>query len=343
VRVGDEVEPRTPVARALLPGVLQTIKLAEKLGVEPRDVKSFFRLAEGDSVESGQVVAETKGFFGLFKSSVASEWGGVVESISDITGNILVREPPTPVEVAAYVKGSIAEVLEGEGATVETRGAMIQGIFGIGGETAGEIRVVAASHDQVLHADNIHAEDKGKVLVGGSGMTYDAMAKAAEIGIAGLVAGGIKDEDLVRFLGYDIGVAITGQESVGVTLMVTEGFGFLSMAQRTFELFGSLGGRQASMNGATQIRAGVIRPEVIVPLEVVSEKASVAASGGELTIGTPIRVIREPYFGELAVVSELPPTLQVVESGAHVRVLRAKLSNGEEVLIPRANVEIIGG
>jgi hypothetical protein len=31
----------------------------------------------------------------------------------------------------------------------------------------------------------------------------------------------------------------------------------------------------------------------------------------------------------------------VVESGTEVRVLKAKLNDGEEVLIPRANVEII--
>jgi hypothetical protein len=61
----------------------------------------------------------------------------------------------------------------------------------------------------------------------------------------------------------------------------------------------------------------------------------------ELTPGTPIRVIREPYFGRLATVTDLPPQLMVVDSGTEVRVLKAKLDSGEEVLVPRANVEII--
>jgi len=60
-----------------------------------------------------------------------------------------------------------------------------------------------------------------------------------------------------------------------------------------------------------------------------------------LEIGTPIRVIREPYFGQLGKVTELPSQLQVVGSGAEVRVLRARLEGGEEVTVPRANVEII--
>jgi hypothetical protein len=341
VKTGDRVEPEQVVAQAKLPGVLQTIKLAEKLGVEPRESRGFFRLKEGEAVEEGQVVAETKGLFGLFKTTVVSETTGTIESISDVTGNVLVREPPIPVDVKAYIKGTVAEVLEGEGTIIETRGAMIQGIFGIGGERVGTIRMAVEAHDQVLQADNVHESDRGKILVGGSGFTYDALAKASEHGVVGIVAGGIKDSDLIRFLGYDIGVAITGQESVNLTLVVTEGFGFLGMAHRTFELLRSLEGKEASINGATQIRAGVIRPELIVPLDLGAEKTDKAHESGELKIGTSIRIIREPYFGILGTVTELPAQLVTVESGTEVRVLKAKLEGGDEVTVPRANVEIM--
>ena len=59
--------------------------------------------------------------------------------------------------------------------------------------------------------------------------------------------------------------AITGQEEKGITLVVTEGFGDLAMAERTFELLRGCAGMRASVNGATQIRAGVLRPEIIIP------------------------------------------------------------------------------
>jgi len=123
--------------------------------------------------------------------------------------------------------------------------------------------------------------------------------------------------------------------------MVTEGFGFLNIAARTLELLRTLEGKEASINGATQIRAGVIRPEIIVPLENTPAGEPAKDSAGELKIGTPIRVIREPYFGKLAAVTDLPAKLMVVDSGTEVRVLKAKLEGGEEVVVPRANVEII--
>jgi hypothetical protein len=342
VSVGDRVTPDQVVARAMLPGPLQTVKLAEKMGVDAKDAPPFFRLALGAPISKGQVVAESKGFLGRFgKTSVVSDYDGTVESISEVTGNVLIREPSIPVDVTAYIEGVIASVMPDEGAIVETRGGMVQGIFGVGGERHGVIKVLAQTPDQIIEASDISEADAGKILVGGAGMSYEAILKAAELGVIGLVAGGVKDGDLTKYLGYDIGVAITGTEQIPLTLLVTEGFGYLKMASRTLELLRSLEGKEASINGATQIRAGVIRPEIIVPLANAVGDVPEASSGGELTIGTAIRVIREPYFGRLASVTDLPAQLMVVDSGTEVRVLKAKLEGGEEVVVPRANVEII--
>lgn len=344
VKPGDPVKHDSVIARALLPGALQTLKLAEKLGIEAKEVRTLFRMKEGDTVTKGQVVAETKGIFGRFKQTVTSDFEGSVESISEITGNALIREASIPVDVEAYIQGSVAEIIPEEGAIIESRCAMVQGIFGVGGERNGVIRVAVKTPDDVLDASVIQDSDKGKILIGGSGITYDAIMKATQVGVIGLVAGGIKDSDLTKFLGYDIGVAITGQEAINLTIMVTEGFGYLSIAQRTLDLLKSLEGQSASINGATQIRAGVIRPEVIVPLAADAKSATPTQEVLELKVGTPIRVIREPYFGQLGKVTGLPAQLVVVDSGTEVRVLRAKLDKtGEDVTVPRANVEIIAG
>lgn len=341
VKVGDAVGPTDVVARAMLPGVLQTIKLAEALGIEPKDTATFFQAKVGDYVTKGQLVAETKGFLGWFKNHVNSKVEGTVESISDVTGSVLVREAPIPVDLPAYMRGKIAEVIPEEGAIVETRGAMVQGIFGVGGERHGVARVAAPSPDKPMLPEHILDSDGGKILAGGSSITVEAIRRAVAVGALGLVVGGIRDSDLIEFLGYDIGVAITGSEHIDLTLVVTEGFGNLAMAERTYNLLKTVEGKEASMNGATQIRAGVIRPEVIVPLELGAQSTHVAASGGELTTGTPIRIIREPYFGAIGEVTALPATLQRLESGTEVRVLMARLQNGDEVCVPRANVEII--
>ena len=341
VQIGQSVEPDTVIARAKLPGILQTIKLSEKLGVDAKDAPDMLTLKPGDPIAKEQVIAETKGMFGFFKQKVISDYTGTVESVSEVTGNLLVREPSIPIDVNGYVKGVIADLIPDEGAIVETRCAMVQGIFGIGGERTGSVRIAVKDGGEVLDASHILPTDEGKILVGGSGVSYEALVKATEVGAKGIIAGGIKDQDLVKFLGFDIGVAITGNEAISITVLITEGFGFLAMAGRTFELLKSLEGQFGSLNGATQIRAGVIRPELLVPLSSATAEGHKAAQVFSLEIGTPIRAIREPYFGQLGHVTELPPNLEVLESGTEVRVLHAKLSDGRNVVIPRANVEIV--
>jgi hypothetical protein len=297
----------------------------------------------GSLVEVGQIVAEGKKMFGLFKAPTAvCDFAGTLESFSDVTGNALVREPSIPIEIDAYIKGKIVDVMPEEGAIIETRCAMIQGIFGVGGERQGVIRIAVTGPDQLLDEGNIKPDDQGKILIGGSGMTAAAIKKASSVGAAGIIAGGLKDSDLIEFLGYDIGVAITGTEKINLSLIVTEGFGFLPMASRTFELLKSLEGMTASLNGATQIRAGVIRPEVIVPDPPQAGTSTAESKALALEIGSQIRIIREPYFGIIGSVTELPAELVTLDSGTHVRVLRAKLGSGEQVTVPRANVEIIG-
>jgi hypothetical protein len=113
---------------------------------------------------------------------VQSDYSGTVENISDVTGNVLVREPSIPVEVKAYIRGKIADILPDEGVIVESRGAMVQGIFGVGGERTGTIRVACGSHNQVLDENCVKDDDAGKILVGGSGMTAEASRRLAGSG-----------------------------------------------------------------------------------------------------------------------------------------------------------------
>ncbi len=343
VQEGDTVQPDTVVARALLPGILQTVRAAQMLGIEPKQIRSALKVQEGDEVEKDQVIAETKGFLGLFRGVAKSPVKGTVELISEVTGHIGVRQPPTVIDVNAYVQGRVVKVMPQEGAVIETQGALIQGIFGVGGERRGVLRVLVQSPSETLTAQHIPNDVQGQILVGGASVEADAIRRAAELGAVGIVAGGIRDTDLVQYLGRDIGVAITGSEDIPLSIIVTEGFGTIQMANRTFRLLKSLEGSTASINGATQIRAGVIRPEIIVPLEDPSRlpESPPAREAQALDIGSAVRIIREPYFGRLGTVVELPPELMEIESGTHARVLKARLDDGAIAIVPRANVEII--
>jgi hypothetical protein len=345
VKKGDIVSSDTVVARTELPGIVEPVNVANILGVPPQDVPESMLKKVGDRVQEGEMIAKSKSFFGLFSASAKAKISGTVENISSITGQVLLRGAPVPIEVKAYLNGIVTNVFESEGVEVTTKGSFVQGIFGIGPETHGPIKMLSKNNKEILTEKEFDSSCKGQVVVGGSMITAAGLRRAIEVGAVGIVVGGFNDKDLRDFLGYDLGVAITGNEDKGVTLVVTEGFGEIMMAQKTFDLLCRHEGQEACINGATQIRAGVIRPEVVIPkidtLSQVGKEKVVQEENLGLTIGSPVRVIRQPYFGKLGKVSDLPSKLQMLESESKARVLEVEFEDGKKSIIPRANVEMI--
>ena len=345
VTTGENVRANQAVARAELPGKVYPMNLANQLGVAPDEISEYLIKKAGDPVQKDEILAENKPLIKWFKTEILSPITGVVESVSTVTGQVLLREPPRVLELLGYVDGLIVEVIPHQGVVVETNCSLVQGIFGIGGETWGEIVIAVTSPDEVLTPRHLTANMKGKVVVGGSFISSDALARAKDAGVAGLVIGGIHDKDLRALLGYDLGVAITGTEQVGFTLILTEGFGTIPMADKTFKLLSAHAGQQASISGATQIRAGVIRPEIIIPKGGISGDRGVATVPERegIRIGDQVRIIRDPLFGKIGEVASLPSDLQKIPTESEVRVMEVRFADGSTAMIPRANIELIEG
>lgn len=344
VRVGDRVHADTVIAKAELPSDVVSVNVVNLLGITPQEIHEFMLKKEGEAVKEKEPIAENKPLIKWFKTVVRSPITGTVETVSNITGQVLLRKPPRVVKLMAYIEGTVTKIEEHFGAEIQSTATFIQGIFGIGGETYGELRVVADAPGDVLTADSIVAEHKGKLLVGGSLVEAGALKKALEFGVRGIIAGGINARDIKELLGYELGVAITGDEDIDITVVVTEGFGQIGMAERTFNLLKQREGSVASISGRTQIRAGVMRPEIIVPVgeaDVGRVRGTRSVSETGVKVGDEVRIIREPYFGRLGRVKGLPPQLQKIETEAKVRVMEVELKGGEKVIVPRANVEII--
>ena len=342
VAAGKTVTPDDIVARTYLPGNVQMVNIANLLNIDAQDIAEVMLVDIGSEIKEGELLAETKGVFGFFKSSAVSPVDGVLESISDVTGQVVLREVPIPVEIDAYMNGKVASVLEEEGVVVTANAVFIQGIFGMGGENRGELRVLVDNREDELTSEMIPGDVKGAVIVGGSFISLEAYKKAISVGAAAVVSGGFNYHDLKDVLGYTLGVAITGSENLGTSLILTEGYGRIPMGNRCFELLQQHNGKFTSVNGSTQIRAGVIRPEIVIPLTADDSKEarSDKDTTSGISAGSLVRVIRAPYFGDIGTVVSLPSELQQMESETMVRVAEVEIG-GETLVIPRANLEMV--
>lgn len=342
VQIGDSVVADQTVARAELPGELYILRISETLGIEPFEVMKGLKVKTGDLIRKGQAICEHAGLFGLFRSRFEAPISGTIDLIAERTGHVGLRLPARQIEIDAYISGKIAGIEAGKAATIETQAAYVQGIFGVGGERQGQIALLPVAANKNLEPGDLPADCKGKVLVGGTCPSGEFLRRAAEAGAAGLVTGSIDDSALKEYLGYDLGIALTGDEDISMTVIVTEGFGRIELADRILNLLSRFETELASVNGATQVRAGAVRPEIIIPHTRVHTTSEREASGGEgLYVGREVRIIRVPYFGMRATVTDLPHIAQQIETGAMTRVLVARLEDGSEVTVPRANIELV--
>lgn len=82
------------------------LKVSEILGIDPEDLPKYMLVKTGDKVRRGDVIAKYVGMSGLLKREVISPADGVIESINEKTGSVViaeqtveeVEERPRPVE-----------------------------------------------------------------------------------------------------------------------------------------------------------------------------------------------------------------------------------------------------
>ena len=335
VEEGVSVEANDVVASTEIPGNVQMLNIANELNIDPDQVSDCMLCSLDEHIKKGQIIAQSKGLFGLFKSEVKSPLDGTIGNISDVTGQVIISEKPYPIEVDAYIPGKINNIFEKEGVLVSSYGMLIQGIIGIGSEKKGYIKTI--DNKDIDSSENI----SDNIIVMKSNLTYDFYKKLSDLEVQGVVCGGIDYNTLTKILKKPLGVAITGMEDT-ITIIVTEGFGEISMANRTYELLNKNNEKFASINGATQIRAGVMRPEIFIGSNIEGESLKPFNEESlAISIGSKVRIIREPYFGQIGEVVELPSELVKIHTETTSRVAIIKLEDGSKEIIPRANLEVI--
>jgi len=331
---GESVTADQVVARAARPGRLSIVHATSRLGLDPADLDKVLRVQVGDSVEEGDLLAEVVGLWGLFRGQCKSPVTGQIEYASNTTGHVGIRTPPESIEVRAFIDGVIQERLGKEGVIVQGLGALIQGIYGLGGERRGILCLADKTSLEEWH------EEKERILV---------------------FPKGLDDRDLPRLLGatHVAALLVAGLCSATLkilrdpkqwahavfppTVILTDGFGELHMDHRILRILEDLMGHIASVDGTTQIRAGVVRPQVFVsrPTPAQGNERVPSRPAGSLSVGCKVRILAPPDFAVQGTVVELPEEPRLIETGSFVRVATVKLDPNRIRVVPRANLEVL--
>ena len=314
-----------------------TINVMQELNLQPYLFNDCLRVQVGSTVIPDQVIAERKIRWNRY--FVQSPVYGKVVNIND--GCVTIQPLHVRTELSAYLAGRVTSVVDGQGVNIQSFAQVMPGRYGIGGEAGGALLSVAQPDRDITTAD-VSADWQGKVVVGGKSVGLEVLRLAGDVGTKALVLAHIPLEILSAYSGSEM-VGFTGDEGVPMTIVLTEGFLPAPMPRMVWQRLAEMNGNYASVNGTTHIRAGVIRPEVVVSQRVWPESAHEdVEQPPALTIGKRVRMVTNPYRGLVGTVVALPPDRQPIATGSLAKVAIVDLS-GEQVAVPMGNLEVWQG
>ena len=324
VKLNQKVASTDPVAEATWAREHILIDVARKFRISPSAADQLMLVKEGDEVLQDVEVAAEKGL--IPRTLYAPRNGRVVAAGS---GQILMETGETTVKVKAGLSGTVVEVIQNRGAIIRAVGVLVQGVWGNGRIDTGNLFNLMEKPDDVLVPERLDISMRGSVILAGHVRDSETLQAAANVPVSGLILSSISPSlfSVARQMRYPI--------------VAVDGIGHVPMNSVAYKLLTSNSKREATLNAESLSNYTGTRPEIIIPLPV-SQEPPPPEDIMELSPGQTIRVRRAPHAGATGTLTKIIPGLTTLPSGLRAQAANIKLDNGEQIIIPLANLEIVG-
>ena len=213
---------------------LHSLKAADELKIEPEKLKPYIKCEIGQEVEKNQELAAT--FSPVNWRTCKSPVRGKVKDINYKYGLIIIEPLSEELELEAWMPGLVDKVTD-KGCIIVNQGTIIQGVWGNGGQAYGKLSCDEIDPDFVMTKSTASRE---------------LLSQLQSLKVRGLVTGSISLIDL-------------DEVKPEFPILISEGFGETPMNPEILDILRANEGRIAAIDATTQLRAGVKRPQLIIP------------------------------------------------------------------------------
>ncbi|MFQ3647098.1 MAG: hypothetical protein SNJ54_10260 [Anaerolineae bacterium] len=327
VIVGQSVDIRTRIGRAIVPARHVIIEAASILGLRDPNALANMLLVKPNQIVSRQT--PLAGRDPKRGKRVFAPSDGLIVSLD--RGSIIFQERPELIDLEAGVRGTITLVTDRK-VYVETVGSLVTGVWGNGRSVIATLRMEPSNGIDQLPTETLDPAFKGEIVISTRPLTAQSFHVMSARGFAGVIAPSMPAELLPL------------AENEPRAIMLTEGFGVPRMNSGALDLLKEMDGFLATLNANKPSRAHLLRPELVVNRGSVDQSLRAPNVYEPLKVNARVRVTREPHQGQVGKVLELPKLPQRFESGLRAPAARLLLLNtNEQVVVPLANLELIGG
>ena len=323
-KLNQKVSPTDVIAEATWAREHVLIDVARILGISSNAADRLLRVKEGDTVAAGSEIAISKG---IIPHTIRAPQAGRVVAAGG--GQVLMETGETKVELKAGLPGTVVQIIPYRGAIIRTVGVLIQGIWGNGRIETGTLTNLTEKPGDALDASRLDISLRGSIILAGLLKDADTLRAAAELPVRGLILSSISP------------ALLPTAQQMRFPIVAIDGFGQSPMNSVAYKLLSSNAKRETTINAEAFNRHTGARPEVIIPLPV-SQEPPPPTDIDTLEIGQTVRLQRAPHAGAIGTLANLPSGLITLPSGLRAFAAEVKLENGEQVLVPLVNLEIVG-
>lgn len=323
-RIQQKVSPNDVIAETRWAREHVLLDVARLLNVSPNMADRLVKCHVDDELPANAEIATGKG---LFAKTVRVPRAGRVVAVGG--GQVLMEVGETKMELRAGIPGTVIQILPNKGVVIQTAGGLVQGVWGNGRIDSGVLVNLADTPDAILTPKRLDVSLRGSVILGGLVKDAEALEAAAELPARGLILSSIYPSLLPK------------AREMKYPILVTDGFGALPMNSAAYKLLSTSAKREVTVNAEFYDRYTGARPEVIIPLPISSDPPS-PKEVEEFAPGLQVRMRRPPFMGMIGSIVSVKPGLTTLPSGLRASAAEVKLENGETVIAPLVNLEVVG-
>ena len=323
VDLNHRVRSRDLIAEAQVSPRHLFVDVAKILGIDARDVARYLTRDKDERIEKGEVIA---GPVGIARRTVKAPSDGYIVAI--VEGKILYGVRSDPFLLIAGIPGEVVHTDGSTSVTIETTGALIQGVWGNNQKDFGVMRIIGEGPRDRLLTDQLDSGLRGAVLIAGICDHPAPLYQASELSIRGLILGGLSAEliPIVERLPYPV--------------VILEGFGPIPISPPAYELLSTSRGREAALDAQSPEPYNSQQPEVIIPLPVVNP-VDLPEDIVTLTPGVRVRATRAPHQGIVGTLERVIPQTVNYPSGILAKSAIVDLDIFGRTNVPLANLEVL--
>ena len=321
-RRGQQVNPSDVVAEANLSPEHLLLDVARGLGVPVKKADKYLKCKAGDEVGEGEMLA---GPAGMGRRVVAPKAGLVIVAGD---GQILLQLESQPYELRAGYSGVVADLIADRGVVIEATGALIQGVWGNGRVNYGLLQPLGKGPDETVDAKLMDVSMRGSVILGGYCDDPQVFKTAEDLPVRGMILASM-DSSL-----------IPAAMKTSFPIVLVEGFGKLAMNPLAHKLFSSSERGEAALNADAWNSYANARPEIMLsaPAQTV---ANMPSDTSAYATGKQVRVAAPPYKARTGTITGVRDEPVILPSGIRSEAADVRLENGETILLPLANLEVL--